>query len=73
MTGHNSVKKFITKQDGNFLLNPERTLVEMIVHIADDMVHSPNPDIENPTIITNLTGRARLGKFSVRYAFLWEE
>ncbi len=60
MTAHNSVKKFIVMQDGNIVLNSERTLAEMIVHIADDMTHSPNPDMENPTIITSLAERARL-------------
>ncbi|MBC7498180.1 hypothetical protein H7170_00890 [Candidatus Gracilibacteria bacterium] len=73
MTAHNSVKKFITMQDGEVVLNPERTLAEMIVHIADDMTHSPNPDIDNATIVTNFEERARLGKFQERYSFLWQE
>lgn len=60
MTAHNSVKKFITMQDGEVVLNRERTLAEMIVHIADDMTHSPNPDIDNATIVTNFEERARL-------------
>jgi HD superfamily phosphohydrolase YqeK len=73
MTAHNSVKKFITMQDGEVVLNRERTLAEMIVHIADDMTHSPNPDMDNPTIVTNFEERARLWKFQERYSFLWQE
>lgn len=40
MTGHNSLKKFIIIKDGKLQLHPERTISEMIVHIADDMTHS---------------------------------
>jgi hypothetical protein len=65
MTAHNSVRKFLTMQDGEIVLNPERTLAEMIVHIADDMTHSPNPDIDNPTIVTNFEERANLGRLGI--------
>lgn len=73
MTGHNSLRKFVHRENWELILDKTRTLTEMIVHIADDMTHSPNPDTLKPTIITNFIERAVLWNFSERYPFLWNE
>ncbi len=74
MTGHNSLKKFLAIDEaGKISLNLERTLAEMIVHIADDMTHSSLWKATETTQFVSIEDRARLGRFSARYPFLWNE
>lgn len=73
MTGHNSLKKFIIIKDGKLQLHPERTISEMIVHIADDMTHSSYWSDGEMTQYVSFEKRAELSKFSEKYGFLWQE
>lgn len=73
MTGHNSLKKFLIMKDGKIQLNPERTLTEMIVHIADDMTHSSSGEDGETTQYVSFEKRAELSKFAEKYGFLWQE
>ena len=73
MTGHNSLKKFVTVQDGSVMVNPERSVTEMIVHIADDMTHSSPGESGEVTTYVDFEIRAALSKFSEKYGFLWKE
>lgn len=73
MTGHNSLKKFLVMKDGKLQLNPERSLAEMIVHIADDMTHSSSGEDGEVTQYVSFEKRAELSKFSEKYGFLWQE
>lgn len=74
MTGHNSLKKFLAIDEaGKIFLNLGRTLAEMIVHIADDMTHSSLWKATETTQFVSIEDRARLGRFSARYPFLWNE
>ena len=74
--GHGSLKDFVTMKDGKITLNPERTLPEMIVHIASDMVGAKNPKLDGytPNIqISSFTDRAEFADFSKVYPFMWKE
>ena len=73
MTGHNSLKKFLSIKDGKLQLNPERTLTEMIVHIADDMTYSASGEDGEVTQYVSFEKRAELSKFAEKYGFLWQE
>ncbi len=73
MTGHNSLKKFLIIKDGKLQLNPERTLTEMIVHIADDMTYSASGEDGEVTQYVSFEKRAELSKFAEKYGFLWQE
>ena len=73
MTGHNSLKKFLIMKDRKIQLNPERTLAEMIVHIADDMTHSSSGEGGEVTQYVSFNTRASLSKFPEKYGFLWQE
>ncbi|MBX9809907.1 HD domain-containing protein, partial [Candidatus Gracilibacteria bacterium] len=73
MTGHNSLKKFLIMKDKKLQLNPERTISEMIVHIADDMTHSSFGIDGEMTQYVSFEKRAALSKFSEKYGFLWQE
>lgn len=73
MTGHNSLKKFLIMKDGKIQLNPERTLTEMIVHIADDMTYSSSGEDGETTQYVSFEKRAELSKFAEKYGFLWQE
>jgi hypothetical protein len=73
MTGHNSLKKFLIMKDGKLQLNPERTISEMIVHLADDMTYSSYWSDGEITQYVSFEKRAELSKFSEKYGFLWQE
>lgn len=73
VTGHNSLKKFLIIKDGKLQLNPERTLTEMIVHIADDMTYSAPGEDGEVTQYVSFEKRAELSKFAEKYGFLWQE
>ena len=73
VTGHNSLKKFLIIKDGKLQLNPERTLTEMIVHIADDMTYSASGEDGEVTQYVSFEKRAELSKFAEKYGFLWQE
>lgn len=74
--GHGSLKDFVIMKGGVVTLNPERTLPEMIVHIASDMVWAKNPKFAwyTPDIqVSNFVDRAVFADFPQAYPFLWEE
>lgn len=73
VTGHNSLRKFLIVKNGELQLNPERTLTEIIVHIADDMTHSASGEDGEVTQYVSFEKRAELSKFSEKYSFLWQE
>jgi hypothetical protein len=73
VTGHNSLKKFLIIKDGKLQLNPERTLTEMIVHIADDMTYSASGEDGEVTQYVSFEKRAELSNFAEKYGFLWQE
>jgi len=60
MTGHNSLRNFIAMKDGKYQLNPDRTLLEMIIHIADDITHSTTFHEEELTSYCSFEKRAEL-------------
>ena len=67
--------------DGSVELRADRTLAELIVHAADDMVASPLKDAKTGDSVTQnsstkfvtVTERMNLGNFSTRYPFLYQE
>ena len=73
MTAHNSTKNFLVIDNWQLVINPERTLAEMIVHIADDMTHSSTGVHTETTTYVSFEDRARLWDFEKRYSFLWQE
>jgi hypothetical protein len=81
-TGHSSLVNFIKMNpDGTVDIRTDRTLAELIVHAADDMVASPLKDAKTGDFITKNTTtkfvtvseRMDLGNFENRYPFLYEE
>lgn len=73
-TGHGSLRDFISiSDDGEIILNPERSLEEMIVHLADDMTSSPLPGTKGDTKFVTTGERMEAGKFEERYPFLYKE
>lgn len=74
-TGHNSLGNFMrVRQDGTEYLDPNFSLSEMIIHLADNMVHSPLPGSEETdTFFVKFIDRAQLSKFFEKYPFLYEE
>ena len=73
VTGHNSLKKFLIIKDGKLQLNPESTLTEMNVHIADDMTYSASGEDGEVTQYVSFEKRAELSNFAEKYGFLWQE
>ncbi len=74
LTGHNSLKQFIILgTDGNLTLNLERSLADMIIHIADDSTYSSPWSEEEVTSYVPFLERARRSEFEKKYAFLWKE
>ena len=74
--GHNSLKDFVAIDNGVVTLNADRSLAEMIVHIASDMVGAKNPknDDYTPEIqISSFTERAKYANFPKQYPFLFRE
>ena len=74
--GHWSLKDFVAIDNGVVTLNGDRSLAEMIVHIASDMVGAKNPkyDWYTPNIqISNFIDRATFADFARAYPFLWKE
>lgn len=72
-TGHNSMSDFIVLENGNVILNSDRTLAEMIVHLADDMTFSPLPGTKGDTKFVTTKERMDGSKFLERYPFLYKE
>ncbi len=81
-TGHGSLVDFLTLNDQDEpVLHQDKTLSEMIVHLADDMVASPLKDRKTGGLLTKNSGtqfvstakRMDLGNFSSRYTFLYQE
>ncbi len=86
-TGHNSLKDFVIINDnGAVVLNPERNIEEIVVHLSDDMTTSPLTDGEltragvkdknvaiKHTIFVNVSDRMLHGHFPRRYDFLYNE
>lgn len=74
--GHTSLKDFVVMNNGIVTLNPKKSLAEMIVHIASDMVGAKNPKFPwyTPNIqISNFRDRAAFADFPQAYPFLWDE
>jgi len=73
-TGHGSLENFISlDENGELILNPDRSLEEMIVHLADDMTSSPLPGTKGDTKFVTTGERMKAGKFEERYHFLYKE
>ncbi len=74
--GHTSLKDFIVMSESGVVLNPERSLSEMVIHIASDMVGAKNPKFEGYTSniqVSSFVDRAAFADFSDAYPFLWKE
>ncbi|MBT4121053.1 MAG: hypothetical protein HOA57_02560 [Candidatus Magasanikbacteria bacterium] len=73
-TGHGSLEDFISlDEDGELVLNPDRSIEDMIVHLADDMTSSPLPGTKGDTKFVTTGERMEAGKFKERYPFLYKE
>ena len=73
-TGHNSLVDFISlDKDNKVVLNSERSLEEMVVHLADDMTASPLPGSNGDTKFVTTGERMSSGNFKERYPFLYKE
>lgn len=73
-TGHNSLPDFLAlDKKGDILLAPGVTLEKMIVHLADDMCHTPFPNPKNETYFVDILARMLLSDFPNRYPFLYIE
>lgn len=81
-TGHGSLADFLTLDKNNEpALHQDKTLSEMIVHLADDMVASPLKDLKTGELLTknadtqfvSTAKRMDLGNFSLRYNFMYQE
>lgn len=72
-TGHNSMSDFIVLENGSVVLNSDRTLAEMIVHLADDMTFSPLPGTKGDTKFVTVKERMEGSNFKDRYPFLYKE
>lgn len=78
---HGSLKDFVTVKDGIVTINPERSISEMIVHIASDMVWAQNKKIKDqkwephsPEIqVSSFLDRAIYADFELAYKFLFTE
>lgn len=73
-TGHNSLPDFVTvDESGNPKLRADKTMEELIVHLADDMTSSPMPDEKRDTEFVTISERMELSDFEHRYPFLYTE
>ena len=81
-TGHSSLVNFIKMNpDGTVEIRTDRTLAELVVHMADDMVASPLKDVKTGDFVTKnsttkfvtVAERMDLGNFESRYPFLYQE
>ncbi|OIO20026.1 MAG: hypothetical protein CO029_00815 [Candidatus Magasanikbacteria bacterium CG_4_9_14_0_2_um_filter_41_10] len=71
-TGHMSLKEFVTLDpEGKPILKPDKTLVDIIVHVADDMTASPKPGVSEETKFVAIEERMRLGNFPERHPHLF--
>ena len=75
-TGHNSLASFVVLDDrGNPTLNTETNSVDMIVHLADDMSHTPVVQAGQPAPTWYLTAQDRMvaSDFPERYKWMYKE
>lgn len=72
-TGHNSMSMFVQiDNEGNVILNPDRTIADMIIHIADDMTFSPMDNPDTTSFVTT-SERMTLAEFPRRYPKLYTQ
>jgi hypothetical protein len=75
-TGHNSMSGFVAiSPEGEPVLDTNRSLADMIVHLADDMTFTPivNAGEKAPTSYLTVEERMEASDFPNRYAFLYQE
>ncbi len=74
-TGHNSMASFVEIQDGNPTLKTKDKLPEMIVHLADDMTHTPIVKAGEVADTFYLTTPERMeaGDFSNKYGWMYKQ
>lgn len=69
-TGHNSLVDFLRLHDGEPVLNPATSWAARLVHLADDMVHSPM-QLGPSSFVVPVARRMELSEFPTRYKFLY--
>lgn len=74
-TGHISFPDFVRVVDGEPVLNTQDNLAEMIVHLADDMTHTPigQPEEALKTHFLTTHERMEASDFPNRYPFMFKE
>lgn len=74
-TGHNSLKDFIVAGPNGLQGIVKDRIAEKIVHLADDMTFTSNPQPGEPAVTYFLTPQERMdaSNFRSRYGFMWSE
>lgn len=74
-TGHNSLTSFVQIEEGTPSLRTQDNLPEMIVHLADDMTHTPITQAGETADTYYLTAEERMhaSDFPHRYPFIYKE